>query len=193
MVEGFRPTTAYVERPLTRMAAAATIGIDGVDVQGYNDYRGVPVVGAWRWNAELRYGITSEMDVSESLATIVKIRNQALTTIAVVITLILVLTSLFVRNRYRMSLAHDELERASQQTSLILENATDGILTVDDAQRVLRFNPEAERIWGYSADDVLGKEMTMLLPEYIREAHLSRIHSFRDSEKAGCRSGNFEG
>jgi polar amino acid transport system substrate-binding protein len=185
MVEGFRPTTAHAERPLTRMAAAATAGIDGVDLQGYNDYRGVPVVGAWRWNAELGYGITSEMDVSEALATIVKIRNQALTTIAVVIALILFLTSLFVRNRYRMGLAHDELERASQQTSLILENATDGILTVDDAQRVLRFNPEAERIWGYSADEVLGREMTMLLPEYIREAHLSRIHSFRDSEKTG--------
>ena len=185
MVEGFRPTTAHAERPLTRMAAAATAGIDGVDLQGYNDYRGVSVVGAWRWNAELGYGITSEMDVSEALATIVKIRNQALTTIAVVIALILFLTSLFVRNRYRMGLAHDELERASQQTSLILENATDGILTVDDAQRVLRFNPEAERIWGYSADEVLGREMTMLLPEYIREAHLSRIHSFRDSEKTG--------
>ena len=68
MVEGFRPTTAYADMPLTRMAAAATAGIDGMDLEGYNDYRGVPVVGVWRWNAENNYGITSEMDVAEATA-----------------------------------------------------------------------------------------------------------------------------
>ena len=185
MVEGYRPTAAYDEMPLTHMAAAATAGVDGMDLEGYNDYRGVPVVGAWRWNAEINYGITSEMDVAEATAAIVRIRNQAISTIGVVLALIFGLTSLFIVNRYRMALAHEGLQRASQQISLILENATDGIMTIDDQQRIVRFNPEAERIWGYSAEEVLGKEMTMLIPEYARKNHLDNVHRFRDAEEKG--------
>lgn len=79
------------------------------------------------------------------------------------------------------------VRRASQQTSLILENATDGIVTIDDEQRIVRFNPEAERIWGYSAEEVLGKDLTMLLPVYIRSEHLHHVHRFRDAEAKGQR------
>lgn len=49
-------------RPLTRMAVAATAGEDGSDWSGYRDYRGVPVVGAWRWLPALGLGIAAEMD-----------------------------------------------------------------------------------------------------------------------------------
>jgi nucleotide-binding universal stress UspA family protein len=49
-------------RPLTRMAAAAIAGEDGFDWSGYRDYRGVEVVGAWRWLAEHRFGVAAEMD-----------------------------------------------------------------------------------------------------------------------------------
>jgi len=185
MGEGYQPGVEHSEHPLTKMAAAATAGVDGTDVLGYNDYRGVPVVGAWRWNAAIGYGITSEMDVSEATASIVQIRDQALTTIVVVLALLFGLTSLFVINRYRMGLAHMRVERASEQTNQILENATDGIFTIDDSQRVVRFNPEAERIWGYTAAEVLGNEMTMLIPEHARKGHLANVHRFRDADTSG--------
>ena len=47
MAEGNRPTLRLAERPLTQMAAMAVQNQSGVDVNGYRDYRGVPVVGAW--------------------------------------------------------------------------------------------------------------------------------------------------
>ena len=37
-------------------------------------------------------------------------------------------------------------------------------------------------MWGYKADEVLGKPLTMLLPEYVREGHLDDVHRFRDSQ-----------
>jgi PAS domain S-box-containing protein len=185
MVDGFRPDGDAVDLPLTKMAASAIGGTSDIDLAGYNDYRGVPVIGAWAWNSEIGYGIATEMDVAEATAAITLIRNQAVVTITVVLSLIFGLTALFIRNRYRMGKAQLDLERASQETSLILQNATDGILTIDDEQRILRFNPEAERIWGYSAADVLGKELTMLLPEYIREEHIHLVHRFRDAERSG--------
>lgn len=57
------PSVSRGLRPLTRMAAAATAGQDGHDWVGYRDYRGVEVVGAWRWLAEYGFGVAAEMDV----------------------------------------------------------------------------------------------------------------------------------
>lgn len=48
--------------PLTRMAQAATAGQDGRDFYGYRDYRGVEVIGAWRWVSEFGFGVAAEMD-----------------------------------------------------------------------------------------------------------------------------------
>ena len=38
------------------------------DLEGYNDYRGVPVAGAWLWDDDLGFGIVSEMDMAEALS-----------------------------------------------------------------------------------------------------------------------------
>jgi len=55
-------------QPLTYMAQQATSGISGANMQGYRDYRGVPVFGAWAWNDFLGIGLTTEIDVNEALA-----------------------------------------------------------------------------------------------------------------------------
>ena len=51
---------------LTRMAAHATSGESGVDVEGYRDYRGVRVVGAWSWLADYEFGVATELDYFEA-------------------------------------------------------------------------------------------------------------------------------
>jgi signal transduction histidine kinase/CheY-like chemotaxis protein len=54
------------DRPLTRMAASAVRGRRGVDTDGYRDYRGVYVVGAWNWIDEEDIGIATELDQREA-------------------------------------------------------------------------------------------------------------------------------
>ncbi len=57
------PSDGPVEAwPLTRMAQQATHHHDGFDTRGYLDYRGTPVVGAWRWVAAYGFGVTAELD-----------------------------------------------------------------------------------------------------------------------------------
>jgi PAS domain S-box-containing protein len=185
MVEGYRPDIDRSEQPLTRMAADAISGNSGFDLDGYNDYRGVPVIGIWTWIEDLGLGITTEMDVVEANESIDRIVRQAFTTIIFILSLLSGLTAIFIRNRINVALAQADREKFTKQTSLILENATDGILTIDDEQKIVRFNPACEEMWGYSAEEVIGKDLNMLLPEYIRKDHLSHVHRFRDSRIQG--------
>ncbi|EMI44992.1 serine/threonine-protein kinase [Rhodopirellula sp. SWK7] len=55
-------------RPLTQMADQATRGSAGVNTDGYNDYRGVRVVGAWQWLPEFNLGMAMEIDADEAFA-----------------------------------------------------------------------------------------------------------------------------
>jgi serine/threonine protein kinase len=66
MTEGFRPGVRRAELPLTKMASAATAENAGIDLDGYSDYRGVPVVGAWTWLPKYDMGLATEIDVAEA-------------------------------------------------------------------------------------------------------------------------------
>lgn len=54
---------------------------------------------------------------------------------------------------------------AQALSSTIVENAGDGILTVDSAGRVLSYNAAAQSLFGYDAEDVLDRPARDLLPE----------------------------
>ncbi len=62
--------------PLTRMAMSATRGRTGYDVNGYPNYRGVEVVGAWTWLPEYGMGVATEISAAEAFQTL-RILRQA--------------------------------------------------------------------------------------------------------------------
>ena len=66
MTRGKRPAKRRSQQQLTRMARDAVAGNSDVDVDGYRDYRGVPVVGAWTWLPEYQFGVATEADVAEA-------------------------------------------------------------------------------------------------------------------------------
>lgn len=66
MVEGFRSKVRRAELPMTKPVAEAIAGRDGVDVLGYPDYRGVPVLGAWTVLPNYGLGVATEIDYAEA-------------------------------------------------------------------------------------------------------------------------------
>jgi len=68
------------------------------------------------------------------------------------------------------------------QAATIIEHSNDGIITSNEAGMVESFNPAAERIFGFKAEEVLGKPLTHLMPERYRDAHQQ---GFKRAELAG--------
>ncbi len=53
----------------------------------------------------------------------------------------------------------------------IIDSATDAIVTADERGDVVTWNPAAARLFGYSTDDIVGRELAVLVPERFRAAH----------------------
>ncbi len=75
LLEGERAKEARSEQPLTRLAAEATAGKTGHDVDGYRDYRGVPSIGAWTWLDEYELGVATEQDLAEAFRPLYVLRR----------------------------------------------------------------------------------------------------------------------
>jgi PAS domain S-box-containing protein len=71
-------------------------------------------------------------------------------------------------------------EQAEDQARLhaIFEAAVDGIVSIDERGIVHAFNPAAERIFGYSAMEVIGNNVSMLMPSPDRDQHDSYIQRY---------------
>jgi PAS domain S-box-containing protein len=63
----------------------------------------------------------------------------------------------------------------------LLAISADAVIAVDDEQRIIFFNEGAERIFGWSADEVGGKFLETLLPVRYRAAHRGHVHGFGEA------------
>jgi two-component system sensor kinase FixL len=60
---------------------------------------------------------------------------------------------------------------AAQELRALLDAAVDAVIVIDSHGRVETFNRAAEQMFGFTAADVLGKSVSMLMPEPDRSAH----------------------
>jgi len=63
----------------------------------------------------------------------------------------------------------------------VVESAMDAIVAVDSAQRIIIFNPAAERMFGCAAADAVGTPISRFIPEQFRSAHREQVERFRAS------------
>jgi diguanylate cyclase (GGDEF)-like protein/PAS domain S-box-containing protein len=60
----------------------------------------------------------------------------------------------------------------------ITEIAQDAIVTMDETSTIVSVNRSAETMLGYSRDEMIGKSVTMLMPENLRESHAHGIQRY---------------
>ena len=76
-----------------------------------------------------------------------------------------------------------------QRLEGIVNSAMDAIITIDEQQRVVLFNPAAERMFGCSAEEALGKSVSHFIPERFRAGHDEHIRRFRETGVTNRRMG----
>ena len=80
------------------------------------------------------------------------------------------------------SLAEERLRESEARNSAILATALDCIVTIDHEDRIIEFNPAAEKTFGYCHDDVMGKRMAeLLVPTKYREAHYRGMRHYLET------------
>lgn len=81
-----------------------------------------------------------------------------------------------------------ELEKSQSQLMAIIRHVMDGIIMINESGEILGFNPAAEKIFGYSQKEVLGKNVNMLMPEPFRSEHDSYLQRYIHSGITGEKS-----
>lgn len=84
-----------------------------------------------------------------------------------------------IENEVRVK-THDLLESQSR-IKAIVDNAIDAIVTIGDQGSIDSFNLAAEHLFGYQAQEVLGKNINMLMPEPYKSEHDQYLKNYLES------------
>jgi PAS domain S-box-containing protein len=71
-----------------------------------------------------------------------------------------------------------ELRENEQRLAGILATADEAIISIDEQQVIQMFNQGAERTFGYSAQEIIGQPLSLLLPDVYQSKHQRYVHSF---------------
>ena len=79
--------------------------------------------------------------------------------------------------------AEEALRASENRFRTLAEAASDAIITIDEESRILLVNEAAEKIFGYATAEMLGAELTMLMPEYLRHLHQAGLARYKETGK----------
>ncbi len=63
----------------------------------------------------------------------------------------------------------------------IVDSAVDGIITIDEQGSITEVNPAALRLFGYTAGELVGQNVKILMPEPFRGQHDAYLRSYRET------------
>lgn len=75
--------------------------------------------------------------------------------------------------------ANEQLQLLESRRRLIIETAHDAFIAIDDSDRIIEWNRQAENTFGWSRDEIQGRTLAdTILPEQFREAHREGIKRY---------------
>ncbi|MBF0448495.1 MAG: EAL domain-containing protein [Magnetococcales bacterium] len=77
---------------------------------------------------------------------------------------------------------HRALAKSASRFRAIMENAVDGIVTIDEKGTMVSVNPALENLFGYNSGDLLGKNIKILMPSPNRENHDGYLARYKKTQ-----------
>ncbi|MDE3087952.1 MAG: PAS domain S-box protein [Chloroflexota bacterium] len=72
----------------------------------------------------------------------------------------------------------EELRKSERRLANVLDHAAEAVIALKHDYRIIVFNQAAEKMFGYSTDEILGQPLDLLLPERFAETHRQHVSSF---------------
>lgn len=79
--------------------------------------------------------------------------------------------------------AQRALRESQRRMQAILEMTVEGIITIDEQGHIESFNPAAERIFGFAAGEVIGRNVNRLMPPPYQEEHETYLRRYLETGK----------
>jgi PAS domain S-box-containing protein len=86
--------------------------------------------------------------------------------------------------------AEDELKRSEARHRVVVETANDAVISIDENSTIILANPATNSIFGYEPQELIGKPLTVLMPEVMRALHET---GFKRYLETGVRHHNWRG
>jgi PAS domain S-box-containing protein len=78
-----------------------------------------------------------------------------------------------------------QLRESEERSSLIIDSALDAVITIDDSGAITGWNPQAEKIFGWNREEVLGLSVDqVIMPERYQQAHRAGLARYLATGKA---------
>jgi PAS domain S-box-containing protein len=90
-------------------------------------------------------------------------------------------TRCFTRDITERKRSEEALRDNEEQFRAVVETAPDAIITIDEESTLLFVSQSIEKIFGYTAAELLGQPLTMLMPEYLRHLHQAGIKRYLET------------
>jgi|GEM_PF-2725640 len=150
-------------KPLTLMARRAIEGGAGSSIEGYRDYRGELVVGAWTWNEKLGVGIAVEIDEAEAFDSLRLTLTYlySFSFVAIIVLLGAAVVTDWISKRHKKSIS--ELNKEQERTDVILNAAGEGVYGIDAKGFTTFTNPKVTELLGFQAQELIGEKMHDML------------------------------
>src|SRR5215469_11701147 len=78
----------------------------------------------------------------------------------------------------KLDLATVALDDSEERLRAIMETAVEGIITIDERGLIEAMNPAAVRMFGYTPGEIIGKNVSVLMPSPYREQHDGYIDNY---------------
>jgi PAS domain S-box-containing protein len=86
--------------------------------------------------------------------------------------------------------AEDELRRSEARHRVVVETASDVVVSIDENGKIILANPATNRIFGHAPEELIGKPLTVLMPKAMRGLHEA---GFKRYLETGARQLNWQG
>jgi len=177
LIKGFTTPVSRENQPFTEMAISALRGERKMNVSGYRDYRGILVAGSWAWVEKLGIGVVAEIDLEETYASFNFFRK-------LILILLFSMVVLFTMYTLQLGKRRKLLIEAEERFSEIVKTAVDGIIVISIKGVIKLFNPAAEKLFSYSAIEVMGSNVSVLMPDPHKSDHDQYLKNYLQTGNA---------